>query len=282
MLRKPSTWWIVLFVLATLAGRARAETPAEQAAASYARGEALLAAGKIDEAASAYVAAARAEPTNERYVQRALVLRRVQGLRRYVAQSDLSERWATSARSLHLFYLQSGLPALAVDLGRTAHERMANATSAGWLAEAYLEAGQNVEAANLLAPYSDTSPHLAAYHAIALARLGRPEDAARVGARATVGEDAEPGYLFDAARLRALLGRAEEALGLLRTSFERTPAAALPLSKARARTSPDLASLATLPAFEEVLKTESKVKETCSGGSSCASCPNRGKCGGGR
>lgn len=282
MLRKPSTCWIVLFVLAMLAGRARAETPAEQAAAFFARGEALLAQGKIDEAASAYVAAARAEPANQRYVQQALLLRRVQGLRRYVARSDLSERWISSARSLHLFYLQSGLPAPAVDLARTAHERMANATSAGWLAEAYLEAGQNVEAANLLAPYSDASPHLAAYHAIALARLGRAEDAARVGARATVGEDAEPAYLFDAARLRALLGRHEEALDLLRTSFERTPSAALPVSRTRARTSPDLASLTALPAFEAVLKTESKVKETCSGGSSCANCPNRGKCGGGR
>lgn len=279
MKRLSSAASIVALVLVVAAPVARAEGAPAPGAAHYAQGEALLKQGQVDEAAKFFLAAARAAPKNQAYVQRALVLRRIQGLRRFVAKNELSKRWVTSARSLHLFYVQSGLGPLAVELDTVAHQRMQNATSATWLAEAYLEAGQNVEATNLLATYSGQSPRLAAYHALALARLGRPEDARRVGQRAVVAEDADPATLFDVARLSAALGENEKALALLRTSFERTPAAALPLAKGRARASSDLASLAALPSFAEVLRTQSKVKQTCSGGSSCSSCPNRGGCG---
>lgn len=272
---------VVLGVL-LLGGVARADDTHDHGAALYAQGEALLKQGQIDEAAQAFLAAARAAPKNQVYVQRALVLRKVQGLRRYVASKPFSERWASSAKSLHLFYVQNDIPSLAVGLDTVAHERMKNATSAGWLAEAYLEAGQNVEATNLLATYSGQSPHLAAYHAIALARLGSVDAAKRVGATAVVTEGAEPAYLFDVARLQALLGNGPQALSLLRTSFERTPTAALPVVKARAQGHADLAAVRTLPAYAEVLRTASQVKQTCSGGSSCGSCPNRGSCGGGK
>jgi tetratricopeptide (TPR) repeat protein len=277
--RAPFVLVLVALFLVPCAAGALAEGAPDAGAARYAEGAALLKQGQVDEAAQAFLAAARAEPQNAVYVQQALVLKRVQGLRRFVAQNELSKRWETSARSLHLFYVQSGLGSLAVELDTLAHQKMQSATSATWLAEAYLETGRNAEATTLLATYSGQSPQLAAYHALALARLGKPDDARRIAAGAAVGEDAEPGYLYDVARLKAALGEGPQALALLQTSFERTTAAVLPFVKERARTSPDLAALAGTPAFAAVLQTESKVKQTCSGGSSCSSCPNRGGCG---
>ena len=270
---------LVVLALGLSVSTARAEDTPDAGAAHYTQGAALLKQGQIDEAAKSFLAAARAAPKNQVYVQQALVLRRVQGLRRFITKNELSKRWETSARSLHLFYVQSGLGALAVELDTLAHQRMQSATSAAWLAEAYLETGQNAQATTLLASYSNQSPRLAAYHALALARLGKPDDARRIAAGAVVADDAEPDYLYDVARLRAALGENPQALALLRTSFERTSAEVLPFVKGRARVSPDLASLAALPALAEVLQTESKVKQTCSGGSSCSGCPMRGKCG---
>lgn len=270
---------LVVLVLALIAAPAHAEGTPDAGAGHYANGYAALKQGNIDEAAKHFLAAAKAVPTNQTYVQQALGLRKVQGLRRYVAKNDLSPKWTNAARSLHLFYLQNGLGSLAVEIDAVAHQRMQSADSALWLAEAYLETGQNAEATALLAPYANQSTHLAAYHALALARLGRLDDARRVAQRAVPADDAEPAVLFSAARLNAVLGQTPQALAYLKTSFERTPTAALPYSKTRAQASPDLASLTRLPAFAEVLKTESQVKETCSGGSSCSSCPNRGSCG---
>jgi len=279
MSKSPRSLLVLTLVALAVLGSGLAQAAPGAGAAHYEQGAAQLKQGQIDAAAGSFLAAAKAEPKNQVYVQQALVLRRVQGLRKFVATNDLSKRWETSARSLHLFYVQSGIPSLAVELDTIAHQRMQNTTSAAWLAESYLETGQNVEATNLLATYSEKSPHLAAYHAIALARLGRMDDAQRIAQRAVPTNEAEPGYLFDLARLSAVLGRSPQALSFLQTSFEKTPAAALPFSKARAKASPDLATLAAQPAFAEVLATESKVKQTCSGGSSCASCPNRGGCG---
>ena len=270
--------FLVAVILVLAAAPAYAEATSDAGSTHYANGYAELKQGQIDEAAKHFLAAARAVPTNQTYVQQALGLRKVQGLRRFVAKNELSPKWINAARSLHLFYLQNGLASLAVDIDQVAHQRMQNADSATWLAEAYLEAGQNVEAANLVATYTNQSPRLAAYHALALARLGHLDNARTIAQRAVPAEDAEPGTLFDVARLRAVLGERPRALALLKTSFERTPAAALPYAKVRAQSSPDLASLAALPAFAEVLETESKVKQTCSGGSSCSSCPNRGGC----
>ena len=83
------------------------------------------------------------------------------------------------------------------------------------------------------------------------------------------------------ARMWALLGNAESSLLLLKNAFEKTPAQALPFLKTRVRGHPDLASLTAQPTYEQIMATESKLPQTCSGGSSCAGCPNRGKCGGG-
>ncbi|MHC5010826.1 MAG: hypothetical protein ACYTG6_07745 [Planctomycetota bacterium] len=271
--------FVLLFVIAS-AGLAD-DASSSPGANLHERGEFLLRAGRIDEAAQAFLEAARAEPANQAYTDRALQLRRVQGLRRFVASNPPSDRWQSSVLSLHLFYLRNGLPDLALDLDLRAHEALDSAASAEWLAETYLALDRNADATTVLAPYSATSPRHAAYHAIALARLGRIDDARRLAAAAVVAEDASPVYLFDVARVHALLGESERALALLRASLEKTPEVALDEARRRARAHRDLRGLATLPAFAEVLRTESQVAQTCSGGSSCSSCPNRGRCGGG-
>lgn len=286
-----------LACLGLLAGPAMCgENPQEGGALHYAHGETLLKKGQIDEAAKAFRAAARAEPDNAAYMERALILRRVQSLRRFVAGNEpsgqasgqpsgqpsgqASGQWERSAGSLHGFYLQNGLLRFALELDQTAHERLKNATSAARLAETQLELGKNVETANLLAESSATSPVHAAYHGIALARLGRSDDARALALLAVVKEDSPPAFLLDVARLRALLGEHDGALALMRTSFEQTPAPALPAAKKRVRAQADFQPLAMLPEFAQVLRTESQVKATCSGGSSCGSCPHRSGCAG--
>ena len=163
---------VALFLVPCAAG-ALAEGAPDAGAARYAEGAALLRQGRVDEAAKDFLAAARAEPQNAVYVQQALVLGAYRGSGGSSRRTSCRPRWETSARSLHLFYLQSGLGSLAVELDTVAHQRMQNATSATWLAEAYLETGRNAEATTLLATFSGQSPQLAAYHALALARLGQ-------------------------------------------------------------------------------------------------------------
>ena len=269
----------ILFATPAFAGDVTASGPG---AVSAAQGDALLAQGKIEDAYKAYAKASRAEPKNKTYLNQAMSMKRVVGLRRFVAKSKPGERWLRAVKSLHLFYIQSGLPHLAVDIDKKAFEAMKTAETAAWLAEAHLAAGQNAEATNLLAPYSGTSPQHAVYHTIALARLGQLDAAKKVSKNAlVVNKELTPQEGYDYARMWNLLGKPDSSLLLLKSAFERTPAPALPTFKKRVYAEPDFASLANLPAFAEVMKTQSTVKETCSGGSSCAGCPNRGKCGGG-
>ena len=250
----------------------------ENAAAHYAQGEALLKQGQIETAATSFLAAARAAPKNQAYVDRAMTLRSIVRTRRYVATQQPSPRWLQSARTLFFFYQQNGLMSLAFEQAKQAHEKMPNETSVRLLAEGHLGLGQNVEAATLLAEHTGCSPEIALLHGIALARIGQADAARRVGLT-PLAADAGPGLLYDRARLLTLLGDTDVALKTLKTCFEKTPAAGLGSMKAFAQVEKDFAALAALPAFAEVLKTATLVKTACSGGSSCAGCPMRGRCG---
>lgn len=268
-----SCFGIVLLLVLTAPAWAAGE-----GANAYAQGEALLRQGQVEQAAQSFLMAARAEPRNQAYVDRAMTLRRIVGLRRYVASNQPSDRWTKAVTSLHLFYVQNDMPQVALAQAQMAHQKLQNATTAGMVAECHLALGQNVEAANLLGTYSASSLDLALLHGIALARLGHA-DAARTIAGKPLPAEATPGTLYDAARVRALLGESDQALAYLKSAFEKTPAQALGAVKVQAGKNPDFASLAQLPAFAQVLQTESKVKQTCSGGNDCGSCPLKGRCG---
>ncbi len=270
---------VALLVLVGWACAARAEE-ASPASTSYAQGQALLAQGDLDGAAQAFLEAARAAPGRPDYVEKATLLRRMRGLRRVVEQGAEGPTWDQAVASLHLFYLQSGLPRLAVEVDRKAHERRPSAETAAPLAEALLAAGEDASVTTLAAPYTAASRRLTTYYAIALARLGYEEEAKRQVERFPPSEDATPADRYDRARALALLHRPDEAIASLVASLERSPAVAVPALKERARAERDFAGLAALPAFEKALRTESKQAATCSGGSSCSGCPNRGSCGG--
>jgi hypothetical protein len=147
------------------------------------------------------------------------------------------------------------------------------------VAEAMMALGKDTEAAALLAARSSPSAHERILHGVALARLGHPDAAKGLAGAVKLPADAHPALQQDLARLKARLGERAATYALLKTSFEMTPVAALPAARARVSKSPDFAGLRSERAFQDVLRTASKVKQTCSGGSSCGSCPNRGRCG---
>jgi hypothetical protein len=86
--------------------------------------------------------------------------------------------------------------------------------------------------------------------------------------------------MYSMARLHAAVGNSPEALGLLTRCFESVAPSQLDGFKAHVRQSRDFADLAPDARFAKALQTKSKVPESkCSGGSRCAGCPMRGKCG---
>jgi tetratricopeptide (TPR) repeat protein len=251
----------------------------EPAAARAEAGERLLDRGDIRGALAAYIEAAELDPGKQAYTVRALVLRRVERMRTLIESDDTSPRWRTAAITLHAFYLDEGLTDLALELDRKAHARLDSSGSAILLAETLLLLDRDEEVAKLLSARPRPALHERVLEGIALARLGRKEEAEKLDAAISVPGNAPSILLRDLARLKARLGAAEKALPLLRSSFEKTSANALDGARRRVRACSDFAALRSTPAFQEVLRTTSKIEEGCSGGSSCGSCPKRGECG---
>ena len=243
-----------------------------------AQGDAALKRAEFDTALTAYREAARLAPKRQEIVERAAILGRVVRLRRFVATKEPGPKWIGAVITLHAFYLDEGLAKHALELDRKAYEFRKEATTAARLAETHLALGQNDEAYRVLAVQRAPNDHCRALHLIALARLGRFEKARDIDGRFTLPKEATPGLLVLAARYKTLLGERERALGLLRASFENTPPAGLAAAKRRVKAQADFAALRALPGYEPALATASKLKETCSGGSDCGTCPSRSKC----
>lgn len=268
---------VVLLVSTSAAFAAEtAEVPGMKAAA---QGEALLDQGKVEEAARVYAEAVRMSPRHKGIVDRAMVLRRVVSLRRSAARGPKAKRWDATAAALHAFYLYEDLPSLAEDVAQRAYDHQPTDRTSVMVAEALLAGGKDAEAARHLSGRKAPSAQERILHGIAMARLGHADAARSLTADVKLDAKAHPALRQDLARLKARLGDREAAYALLKTSFEETPVMALEAARKRVRTSPDFTALAGEKAFQDVLETPSKVKQTCSGGSSCGSCPNRGSCG---
>lgn len=253
--------------------------------ASYERGEALankgekaLDEGDVEGALDAYRAALLESPEHPTYSRRASVLKRIVRLRRYVATEQPPEKWAVAAATLHAFYLDEGLADQALKLDRLAHTRRKNAGTAIRLAEALLELNRNAEAGALLEERSQPTFHEHVLLGLALSRLGKSSAAKRIRTGLAIKEDSSPAQIRDLARLDARLGAHSEALALLRTSLEKTPKEGLAAARGRIERCDDFTALRKLPAYGETMKTRSKVGESCSGGTSCGTCPSRGDC----
>lgn len=278
----PATLLLVLALLAAPALAADETQP--QPTSAVAAAEALLKQGKFEEARDAYLALVKADPSNEQLVQRALVLKRVVDLRKMAAEEDPSPTWERATIALHTFYLREGLVDVALEQGRAAHAKADSDVSAGFVAEALLEKNANEEAAKFVEGLrmSQQTPKNLTYESIALARLGRKDEAREIQRLYGETDSKDPALLFDMARVQSLLGDGEQALATLKTAFENTPAQALPGLKEMAKANPDLKSLTRLPAFADVMKTASKGECGGCGGCSGGGCGGKsGGCGGG-
>ncbi len=275
----------ILFLMSAvfmLAGPAMAgENPANEAADLFTRGDVLLKQGDFDGAFQAYASAAKVDPENTAYAEKAKRVRRIQLLRKYVKSQEVSEKWEKIVLSLHAFYLQNGILAEALAMDRTAHEKLNSTLSASLLAETLLEMNKNGEAVAVLEGLAPEKANLQTrlYLGIALARVGRLDEARQVAQNLEFPDDAIFGLQYDYARLQAALGNREGAYNHLALCFEKTLPSQLAMVKGFARGCADFKPLLADAGFKKAMKTASKVSESeCSSGSSCSTCPNRSGC----
>jgi thioredoxin-like negative regulator of GroEL len=265
-------------VLAPQAGSAGSP---EVAAESFTRGKALLAQGEFEGALKAFAEAAKADRDNTSYRDQYALLRQVTKMRSRIAKEQNAEKWQETAKALRSYYYQNEIYAEALSLDRTLHSKVGNGESAARLAETLLALNMNAEADELLGGLDSklVTPQARAFHGIALARMGKLDESRSVAEGSSIPDKASPQLLYSLARMRALLGDTSDALSLLTRCFESTPPSQLDTRKTKAKECTDLKALAATPDFGQVLKTQSKVKESsCSGGTSCGKCPSRTAC----
>jgi tetratricopeptide (TPR) repeat protein len=160
-------------------------------------------------------------------------------------------------------------------------DRAPTADNAIQLGETLLTLDRAGEAVQILGSLDRqrSTPASQALLAVALARQGKLNEARAIAASTRVTEPSDPVTLYLTARMHAVVGQSDQALSALGRCFQAVPPSRLEALKSLARECPELAALASLSAFETVLRTPSRVAESkCSGGSSCSSCPMRGGC----
>lgn len=279
---------MVLSIRGTLMGLALAASilpavpaRAESAAEEFAEGKALLAEGDFRGALASYATAARADRSNRKYLQQYMMVRRIIEMRRRLDVEKDEQRWEYLARALRSFYVSERIYSEALAVDRKMHARLKTASSAAMLAETQLSMGLHAEAIQTLgalAPDKRTAS-TGALLGIALARAGKTHEAKQIAGTVTLPKNAGPGMTYAVARMYAVTGDTAKALGLLKNCFERVPPGRLDGFKTHARLCPAFADLVSTAEFAAVLQTKSKVPQSkCSGGSSCAGCPMRGKC----
>jgi tetratricopeptide (TPR) repeat protein len=257
--------------------------PGDDAARLFADGKALLAKSDFDGALAAYAAAAKADPKNEEYRQQHALLRRVIKMRQDVQDEKDTAKLESTAAALRAFYYAHDLYRQALDLDKLVHAKRGTPDAAARLAETQLQLDMNTDAATLLGAVEDpkATPQARLLLGIALARLGKVDDAKSLVKKCPKPDELGPGLLFDLARLHALIGDRNKATALLIRCFESTPPSRLEAFKAYAKECKDLGTLvASAAEFDQIMRTQSKVKESaCSGGADCSKCPSKGSCG---
>jgi tetratricopeptide (TPR) repeat protein len=258
---------------------------AEKAEDLFRAGEAGLASGDLQEALQQFARAARVEPSNQDYLQHYTMIRQVLMIRDSLPKEKDASQWAYKARALHTFYINNRLYSDALEVDQQLHAKLNNGLSALLLAETQLAMNKPAEAADMLAALAADEHTVAttSLHGLALARQGKLEDAQKIAESIQLTSDEEPGAIYAVARLHAAIGDREQACRLLVRCFESLAPSRLAWFKQHVKASPEFAALANDPALVAALQTESNVPESkCSGGSSCANCPHRGKCASGK
>ncbi|NQU25028.1 MAG: hypothetical protein HQ567_27395 [Candidatus Nealsonbacteria bacterium] len=278
-MKKCSIVWIAVLVAAVMTHPSA--VLAESAREAYDNGEVLLAKADFNGAMKAFAAAARADRSTPEYYQHYSLVRQVIALRKRLDTERNSAYWQRTAQSLHSFYISNGIYSEALPLDKRVHARLDTTASAVTLAETQLAMDLNAEASAVLEALDAGKATTAARAllGVALARNGKVEEARQLAEAIKLSDKAGPGTLYSVARLHGEIDNTDEALGLLKRTFESIAPSRLEDFKNHARKSREFAALASTAAFAKVLETKSKIAESkCSGGSSCAGCPMRGKC----
>jgi len=269
-------------VVMLLAGFAVAQAgSAESAALYYKIGKEALIRADFDAALQALESAARADPQNGEYAAQAALVRRIIELRQSLERQSDDQKWLAAATALFSFYMDNGIEREALSLALKAHSRHATAETAAMLARARLALNQNAEAADELRALAaeKVTAEIRVLLGIALARQAQVDQAKAVLSELKLPDKPAGYFLFDLARLHALLGSRQEALQKLISAFENTPPSQLNVAKDRARKDPDFQSLREDPEFAQVLRTASKVTdEGCPYGQKHEDCPKKATC----
>ena len=272
---------VVIVAWLTIGSSALAADAEADAKKLFDDGLTVLAEGDFDGAVKAFAAAAKADPGEINYRQHHALVRRVVQVRTMLDQQSDPQRWDAIAKSLRAFYYDYQVFGEALALDEKAHEKLNTAESAAALGETQLELEMNEEAAQLLAGLDEerTSSRARVLLGVALARLGRAEEAKAIAATCVMPKEPQAAMYHDMACLHALLDDRDAAAKMLTLCFQNTPPSLLDAKKDRARQRGDLNGLAASAEYEKVWLTASTVKEsTCSGGASCGSCPSAATC----
>jgi tetratricopeptide (TPR) repeat protein len=274
---------IALLLAVTVSSGSRAWAGSAEAAKAFEEGLALLAKGNFDGALKAYKTAAEGDPDKKEYMLEYTLLRRIIKQRAQLTTEQDTEAWLKVGRAVYAFYDEHGLNEEALTLAAQIHEKHKDADSAERLAGAQLAAGKNNEVASLIEgmPADQRTPYASVLQGIALARIGKTDDARAIADKFEPAKDTGARVLFDAARLNALVKNDSKALDLLKSAFEATPAPALDDLRAQAKAAKEFERLASSDGFATALKTESKVKAACGTKEACGKCPEKGKHGAG-
>ena len=118
----------------------------EDAASAHARGRKLLAAGDLEGASQAFIAASTAGRGEPRYRQEYTELRTMLRMRKSLAREYDLDRWLHMARILQDYYHDYRVYSEALPIDHEIHLRQADAKSATLLAETQLALGSAAEA----------------------------------------------------------------------------------------------------------------------------------------
>lgn len=272
--------WLSLTMVCVLCGASVAWAGAGEAAEAYAAGKTLLARGDFEDALKSFKAAATADPENTEYFQESALLKRVINLRAQLEDEKNTDVRQKMSRALYGYYRDYDINGEALELARAMYDQSNDGASAARLADAQLTLDKNEETLELLDGLRQSEETLGTriLRGVALARLGKGDEAGEVAGGLEIPKDCEADVCYGAARLYALVGNTEQALRMLKCSFECTPPNALANAKARSRECPDLRGLVDGDAFAKVCRTKSKVKGC--GGCSKSACGSKSKAGG--
>ncbi len=268
---------IIAVLLLSLNTTAWSKTGSE----AMARGKTLLEEGDFRGALAEYADAVRSDRQNREYMQHYLALRQIVDVRARLERETNLKRWEQYARMLHLYYSREALSEHLLALDRRIHDKLQNATSATMLAETLLEQGEAEEMLEVLQdlPEDQRNETILALEGIALAHTGQNESAKKIAEKISIEKNDNPVHIYRLARLQGAVGNEAEATNLLVRCFESTPPSMSQSFKSHAKESSAFTAMVEKESFREALATESKVSESeCSGGTSCSTCPMRGKC----